>query len=460
MCKGALAMVGRFAGTPLAVLLVACTSTTPRDTSSGSLSLSPSPARPSAAPPLFASSPAVPSDAPSPSALRRLTLTEVHELVQSLSSRRLAAASFHPVEARSRVEQAGLWPNPYVMLRKREVSDFDLIDSGMSELEVGQPFELGGKRAARVDSLRAESDVAEASFGAACAETLRDAEEQFTKVLRLQEEIELVRVEAETASALAVLVEARHEAGRESRVVLLERQSEAERARLQVQDLEREHSRACRELDDLLGLTAGTTLGVEGDWQEVCHAAPDREQTLAALASHPRRVAAELSVTAAERAQRRAEADVWPDLMVGVAYEHREETEDDLLGCYVSVPLPLWDRRQGLRSESRAAAARARSTLEAETLELTVALEAAWLTFERARHNVTGYEEDILPRLEESLVLTRQAHDAGRASRIEVLESELILFRARQQRLRHREDQARAAAEIRYLVAGDPPPAS
>jgi len=388
--------------------------------------------------------PAVPS--------RRFSLAEVRARVFEKANLKLAAEAIRTAEAEGRAEEAALWPNPSLRIRKRRIEDFEVLDTGFLEAELWQPFELGGKRGARTEKARAEVEAVSASVRALTLATLRDAEAQFYRVLRLERDVAEAREEAKAAADLAALTVSREEVGKASRIAALRLQATAETTRLTVQDLEREHAGACRRLDDLLGLAATTTAGVTGDFAGAQLTGLDRKAARAALDNHPRRLAAKKAAIAADRAVESATADAWPDLSLALGYERSVELDENYLGVGLNLPLPIWDRNQGRRAEARAALRRARKSLDAETLSLSVALEAALIAYDRSERNARGYGQDVIPKLAESLRLTRSAYEAGRVSYLDVLDALLALIRARRARLDHVEAQALATVEIRYLT--------
>jgi cobalt-zinc-cadmium efflux system outer membrane protein len=392
-----------------------------------------------------------PDEAPSVQP-QRLSLAEVRARVFEKANLKLAAEAIRTAEAEGRAEEAALWPNPRVLVRKRRIEDFEVIDTGFLEVEFWQPFELGGKRGARTEQALAEVAAVSEAVRALTVATLRDAEAQFYRVLRLERDVAEAQEEAKAAADLAALTASREKAGKASRIAVLRFQAAAETTRLTVQDLEREHARACRRLDDLLGLAATTTAGVTGDFEGAQLTGFDRKAARAALESHPRRLAAKKAAIAADRAIESAAADAWPDLSLAVGYERSVDLDQNYLGIGLNLPLPLWDRNQGRRAEARAALRRARKSLDAEILTLSVELEAALIAYERSERNAVGYAEEVIPKLAESLRLTRSAYEAGRVSYLDVLDALLALIRARRARLDHLEDQALAAVEIRYLT--------
>lgn len=390
---------------------------------------------------------------PSAEALR-LTLGELRARILELHNLPLAAEALRVDEARAREREAQLRPNPYVLLRKRRVDDLDFTGTGSTELELGQPIELGGQRSARAKLARAEAEVVSEEVRALTARTLRDAEQRFCTLLRLELDLAEAREAARVAEELATLAAERVESGKESRIALLRFEAAATDARLEAEDLERRRERGCRELDELIGAPSGTVAGADGalDTGELVASASDLEAARERLAHHPRLVAAEGAAEVARRALDSAEADVWPDLTVAVTYEHDQDLDRDYSGLLLKLPLPAWDRNQGRRDEARAAQRRASRAIEAELLALDVELSSAWLDHRRAERNLAGYDEEILPRLEEAFALTRSAFDAGRVSWSGVLDAHLALIAAKRARLDHLEARGRAAAQLRYLT--------
>jgi len=428
----------------LVVLLAACTAA-PTDEAPESASV-PRPATPLR----------VPADARSlpPAQPLRLTLGELRARILELSNLPLAAEAVRIDEARSREREARLWPNPYVLLRKRRVDDLDFAGTGFTELELGQPLELGDKRSARAELARAEAEVVGEDVRALTARALRDAEQRFCALLRLQLDLAEAREAARVAAELAALAAERVGSGKESRIALLRFEATATDARLEAEDLERRREQACRELDGWIGAPTGTVTGADGalDAGELVASASDLDGARERLAHHPRLVAAEGAAEVARRTLDSAEADAWPDLTVALTWEHDEDVGRDYSGLLLKLPLPAWDRNQGRREEARAAQRRASRAIEAELLALDVELSSAWLDHLRAERNLAGYDEEVLPRLEEAFALTRGAFDAGRVSWLDVLDAHLALITARRARLDHLEARARAAAQLRYLT--------
>lgn len=383
------------------------------------------------------------------------TLPEVQARIFEHANLHLAAEAVRIDEAHGREEEAALSPNPYLLLRERRVDDFDPLDTGMFEIEVGQTFELGGKRAARRELARAEAAEATQEVRALAARTLFDAEVAFYHLLRLQEELDAAEEEVAATAALAHLARSRFSSGRADRASALRFEVARDEARIAALALERRRAQACLDLDELVGVPVGSTQGVTGGFASAQLSGLDRKAAHRLLATHPRLRAREMEAEAALRAIDAARADAWPDLTVGIAYEHENESGEDLGGLLVRLPLPLWNRAQGRRAETEAALRRARLGVQAEELSLAVELDRALLAYGEAWSSAIAYAVEVIPRLDEARGLAQSAFDAGRLSSVEVLDATLAGIRARRTRLDYLEEQGRAAAAIRYLIGAE-----
>ncbi|MCA8973528.1 MAG: TolC family protein, partial [Planctomycetes bacterium] len=241
--------------------------------------------------------------------------------------------------------------------------------------------------------------------------------------------------------------EARLQRGRAGRSPLLRFQAIAADANLVARDLSPRLAAACRTLDELIGAPVGSVTAVRGELSDDDLTAVPATDAIA----HPRLEAARRAVAVAERALDSAAAEAWPNLTVGLGYEREQLTDEDFLGLYFKMPLPIWNRNQGQHAAAEAALRRARTELAARELEFGSESAAARLLLDTARASAESYRNEVLPRLDEAHRLTEAAWHAGRSSRLEVLDARLALIRGRRKLLDHLERWAKAAAEVRYL---------
>ena len=309
-------------------------------------------------------------------------------------------------------------------------------NEGESNIAVGlsQTFETGGQRGHRIEAASRALDAARATIADAERRLRQEVSVAFFDALLARRRLAIAEGQLDVNRRLLEVAEARQRAGDASEVevnlVRLEaRQAEADRlARL----AEVETARAA--LRALLGLSREGPLEVEGAFPppriplegDLVTGAIARRPDVEALRRERERAAA---VVALERASR------YPNVAFGLFYELDRGTldgpggatlrdKDHLLGAGISIPIPIFNRRQG----EILAAEREVDRLEAEAaaLETTIRRDVA-VARERLRAAIaraTLFEGEIAPLAERNLEQTREAYRLGQIGTIEVLRAQ------------------------------------
>jgi cobalt-zinc-cadmium efflux system outer membrane protein len=151
----------------------------------------------------------------------------------------------------------------------------------------------------------------------------------------------------------------------------------------------------------------------------------------AALAQHPNIRAARAGQEGAELEWRRAKLEPLPDVTLGVAGGRDAATDENLLEFRVSLPLPLFDRGQGRKRETRALAAMARYELTAIEQRLAQDFAVTEARLRAAGEQVQTYRTRILPKAEEALKLVRGGFEAGKFGFLDLVDTQRTLAEAR-----------------------------
>jgi cobalt-zinc-cadmium efflux system outer membrane protein len=151
----------------------------------------------------------------------------------------------------------------------------------------------------------------------------------------------------------------------------------------------------------------------------------------AALTQNPNLQTARLSQERAELEWRRAKLDPLPDVTLGVAGGRDAAVDEDLLEFRVSVPLPIFDRGQGRRRETRALAEIARYDLSAIEQRLAQDFAVAENRLRAAGEQVESYRTRILPKAEEALKLVRGGFEAGKFGFLDLVDTQRTLAETR-----------------------------
>lgn len=163
--------------------------------------------------------------------------------------------------------------------------------------------------------------------------------------------------------------------------------------------------------------------------------------TSRALVSHPRVVAREASLEAAERTARAEALTARPDFMLMTRYGARP-LGDDFFSAAVGIRLPLWARRKQrkLAEAARADADEAREAVAEARAELAAELVSVEAEVARGEAHLRLLVARVVPAAGETAEASLRGYRAGQVDFATVLATQDALYRAEL-------DVARAAAE-------------
>lgn len=318
-------------------------------------------------------------------------------------------------------------------------------------LQVNQPIELGGKRAARIEAAERGRDAASADLDAKRAEIRAAVVAAFFDVLVAQERLRLAHASVELAQRATAAASRRVAAGKVSPV-------EETRARVAEASVRVELTLAGSELVTArkrLASTWGNAIPrferAEGD--------PEALPPLPALADLNNRLAASPNLLRAriEVDRRLALAEVErsrrvPDLTVSLGARRNEELGLNQAIFGVSIPIPVFNRNQGNLLEALHRTDKARDELSAAGIRLSNELAVAYERLNTARQEVETLRRDILPGAQSAYDAATKGFELGKFSFLDVLDAQRTSFQAKSQYLRALAEAHRSAAEIERIL--------
>ncbi|MER3440569.1 MAG: hypothetical protein C4296_04225 [Gemmataceae bacterium] len=141
-----------------------------------------------------------------------------------------------------------------------------------------------------------------------------------------------------------------------------------------------------------------------------------------------------------------------PSIMVSPFYSFGEE---QAMGTVqVSLPLPLFNRNQGLIQTRTAELARAHKELRLVELQLDERLNAAYRVYQEAAQQVELYRKEVLPRADRALKLVQTGYQQGLAGfdYTTVLQAQQVLAQTRLEYIRILNAYWRAVSDIQQLL--------
>jgi len=161
-----------------------------------------------------------------------------------------------------------------------------------------------------------------------------------------------------------------------------------------------------------------------------------------------------------------AKKDYFPDITAGVDYietdsalmpNTRDSGKDPVVGM-LSINVPIW--REKYRAAEREAKARYEASLKKRTDRentLVANLEMALYGVRDAERKIDLYRDTLIPKGEQSLKVTQQAYEAGRADFLDLIDAQRVLLEFKLSYERALANRAQRLAEIEMLVGREMP---
>jgi cobalt-zinc-cadmium efflux system outer membrane protein len=346
---------------------------------------------------------------------RALTLSEVlaraREQAPEIVSARLALA-----EARGRLVGASLrlQSNPQIdaAVGNRNGPDTRFTDF---ELGLGQSFEPGARRSARIAGADAAIAQSAANVDEVTRSVLRSAASAYYRAVHANDRIRLLNAAYELASAVYSAADRRFKAGDIAILDVNIAKASLARVRAEREGAEASKSLALGELRQLLRLEVD--VGVDGTLTAPSEA--DLGVALQAASQRPELRAIEAGIREAEAELRLGQSFSRPEYGVGLRYS-REEADQILLGG-ITVTLPVFSKGQEQRAVGSARAARLRAQLDAAQNRVQTEVRAAFDAFNRRLGAVRVLQADAIPGLDENEQLTARSFEVGQLGLPELL---------------------------------------
>ena len=343
-----------------------------------------------------------------------LTLERVLVLARQFEPR-LRSAGLRAEAARARTEEAGRRPNPTLSATEENFGGQLGGSHREGTVAIGQTFELGGDRRARIARVEAEYRVAAAETEALGIEGLAVAVDRFMAAWTLQTRLRQLREgEQLTEQAIAAATE-RFKAGASPRLEILRAQNQAV-----AQAVERQQTRSDLEVARReLALSWGAS---RADFDSLVPP-DDSDPSLwrAQPQPHP-----ELTRATANEALAMARVDAalaarTPDLVLSAGVRRLEEVSGTGFVAGVELPVPLWNRGAGevaaARRELEASVSERRTTeqrLQVARLAAAERVQAAAAVYDTLRLRVRPARAQVVEEL-------LRGYRAGRSSYLDLV---------------------------------------
>ena len=365
---------------------------------------------------------------PSADITTRYTLAEILDLGEQ---RNPSLASFlaNIQIAQGDARTARAYPNPNVLVQagrgEPRGPDVGILPAGTEyQATVIQPLEWPLKRQSRIQAASARVDVAQLDadgFKLFLRAELKDA---FYRVILAGKQAELAARNTETVAELRRSVEVRVTTGEAPGFELVKADVELLKAQKEVNRLRSQVELARASLNALLGNALQPSFTLIGEF--------DRPQGLPELGAL---VDSALSAHPSLNRQRR-EVERWrhqlkfekqarvPD--VGLGGLSMREIDKDAFAVVLSVPIPLWDRRQGQIAAATAEGRRAEAEFQRLSTELTRGITQEYQNYRMAADQLAVFERGLLKQADEALRIAQISFRQGASGLLDLLDAQRV----------------------------------
>lgn len=346
-------------------------------------------------------------------------------------NRELVAARVRVEEAKARLQQAGLWPNPELELGGRFDSAFYRGGEYGVAATISQPISISGriaaqKEVARVDIQRTSAEIADLE-----RRVVGEVRRVFTEVFAVEEQIKLqkflIGLNEELLAATKAALERAQLSEKDVNAILIALQQAQQKQIV----LETQRRSRMLELNKLLGNVPEFEFVVVGKLELRSLPEPSALTLENALARRPDFIATQLDVDATKAEQRLTRAERLADWRIGAGYEQDRsvvdgappQQVDQFLAVKLSIPLPLFDRKQGRIRETQALEDRAGKTVEALRTQIARELAESLYRVQTLAPLLASYQGGLLKRAEDNVKLVEDGYRQGLTNIVEVIQS-------------------------------------
>jgi len=187
--------------------------------------------------------------------------------------------------------------------------------------------------------------------------------------------------------------------------------------------------------------------------------APDLERlTALALSRHPDLSVSQAAVKEAEALAAVSSREVAPKPVLGVSYSREAEVggdENHVVMGSLGFSIPLWQRNQGARAQSKSAAAVARAEHAMARQRIRARVARAAVALDTAARRVEAYGRGVVPAFKQNLEMIGRAFSEGKVDVLQVMVARGRFISTQQDALEARRAYYQAHAELEAMVGAE-----
>lgn len=362
-------------------------------------------------------------------------------LEQSQSQRVTAGAYLNPTISGSAGRGSIRDPSTGVSVTERTIT-------------VEQPLEWLGKRAARQRAADAGVAGALAGMDETKVLVMTEVKGAFFQLLLAQQDARLARENLKTVEDLVKLVSARVGTREAPKFELVKATVELQKTRKDLARADNALLVARAKLNTVTGKALGESFAIQGEFETARSALDLRVLMEQALDRHPALRRQQKAVEQAEFTIEQERASRMPN--VAVIGQYHREAGDESITAGLSVPLPLWYRRQGEIGTAMGAHRRAQAERARVQQELEQTITQHFQEVRTAQEQMQVFEQGLLYQAKEAFDIAQFSFRHGVASLLEVIDAQRVYRQTLLEYAQARADHSIALARLERAVGGLP----
>ena len=328
--------------------------------------------------------------------------------------------------AKARLKQAGLRPNPSIDLQHTTGKLTNTKGESITSIGVSLPIELGGKRQRRIDLAQAEINFTEMVIADKERRLANEVRAVYSEVLAAMRELEITQNLTDLDIKTSQIVEVRVKEGDAAPLEMNLLKVELERLKSRRILVEGRLQTATLRLKSTVGLSIDEPIVFE---QELIKPVANRIPNLAdlvqlALQTRPDLKAIRLEEEVAKAGLRLAKTQVIPDLTLSTTYSHQNSSFDDtpvgaifdkdkLFTFGASINLPIFNRNQGVQTETSISITQAQRRREFLEQLVKTEVTTTYIRFITAQNASTNFEQGVINSSTNNLRIFREIYNLG-----------------------------------------------
>ncbi|WP_321473704.1 TolC family protein [uncultured Paludibaculum sp.] len=386
---------------------------------------------------------------------RVLTLDDALAMAEEHNPQLKAAAAMAR-GAQASIRTASAYPNPeFTTFAGRQYRRLPGAEPGLLQhYSVEQQVELPSVRKSRIQAAELGRQSSRFGLDEARLGVRAGVKRAFYLVLRRKAELALAKENLRLVEDLRRRIEIQVEVGEAAKLELVRSDAEAATAKVLANSAQLRLLNATAGLRTAIGAPMAAEIAPRGDLEKPIALPPWQTLLGVVLQEHPMLALARSEIERAKARLAHETALRKPQPALRAEYENQPDLGFFRFG--VTLPLPVWNRREGPIAEAEAAVEQLRAAADMRQLELTSALEQAYGQYQVASQQVASFELGVLKEATAAVNAAEAAFKFGERGIIEVLDAQRVLRTVRQDFLTAQYDVQDALINLEQLRAITP----